>query len=67
MTELQTNLKCLNGRSKTPLRKFFMLFNWIPSKTMLMLPIAIAKIAILSIMATIAKANGNFSMAIRAS
>ena len=52
----------------TPLNKFFMLFNWIPSMTMLMTPLAIAKMAempILAIMATIVMAYVNFSMAIR--
>ena len=45
-----------------------MLFNWIPSKAMLMTPVAfadMAKMAVLAIMASIALANVNFSMAIR--
>ena len=45
-----------------------MLFNWIPSITTLMMPLAIAemaKMAVLAIVATIAMAYGNFSMATR--
>ena len=45
-----------------------MLYNWIPSKAMLMTHMAIAemaKMAILAIMATIVMVIGNFSMAIR--
>ena len=55
-------------RNLTPLGHVFMLFNWIPSMTMLLMPMAIAEMAnmpILAIMAPVAKANNNFCMGIR--
>ena len=42
-----------------------MLFNWITSMAMLMMPMAIDGRAILAIMATITMANENFSLVIR--
>ena len=41
-----------------------MLYNWIPSKAMLMTNMAISKMAILAKMATVVMAIGNFSTAI---